>query len=607
MPFDPKKLEAYPIQPGVYMMKGANGHILYVGKANNLRQRLRQYFLPGGDGRFMVPFLIQIVEQIDLIVVGSEKEALLLENTLIKKHKPKFNALLKDDKSYIALRITHKHRWPVLQLWRYKGKPEASALYFGPYTSALAARATFDLLNRLFPLRQCSDQEFARRIRPCILYDMKRCLAPCVEKCTPEEYNDNVQRNIRFLRGQDKEIREELYKEMHKEADLLHFEKAAEILTVIRQIEQTIETQKVSKPLGIDCDAIAIFRHSDDAVIFQLNFRGGSLTGSRHFNFSNIAENDVELLESFLLQHYESMQELPHEILLPIEFENGPIISEILSKDKPRKALIYAPKKGEKKALVEMALNNAEVTYKKEKDQKYLQEKTLGEMQEKLHLKNFPRRIECFDNSHLSGDEPVSSLVAFTDGKKDTSRYRKYKIKEATPGDDYGAMREVLSRRCLKGLVENDLPDLIIIDGGKGHLNAVLAILSSLNIVTVDVIGVAKEEGRHDKGSTAEQIFIPNIKDPIHFRSGSPVLLLFQKIRDEAHRSAITFHRNRRSKKIIRSALDDIAGIGPKKRKLLLTHFGSIKRIKEATEEDLKALKGLSGSNIKALFDHFKD
>lgn len=606
MKFDSKKLETYPVQPGVYIMKDGHGHILYVGKANNLRQRLKQYFSPGGDGRIMVPFLILVVEEIDLIVVNSEKEALLLENTLIKKHKPKFNALLKDDKSYIALRITHKKSWPVLQLWRYKGKPESESLYFGPYTSALAARATFDFLNRLFPLRQCSDQEFARRTRPCILYDMKRCLAPCVGRCTAEEYDSNVQRTIKFLRGQNKDVVEELYNEMHKAADLLQFEQASEFLKIIRQIEATIETQKVSKPLGIDCDAIGIFRYANDAILFQLIFHGGSLTGSKNYQFSNIIENDVELLESFLLQHYESQTDLPHEILLCEQIDDAEIISEIISKDKRRKVSILTPKKGEKKALVEMARNNAEVTYRKEKDQKFLQEKILGEMQALFHLKNFPRRIECFDNSHLSGDEPVSSLVAFTDGKKDSSRYRKYKIKTAAAGDDYGAMREVLTRRCIKGMELNDLPDLMIIDGGKGHLNTVLSILSSLNIVTVDVIGVAKEDSRHDKGSSAEQIYIPNIKDPILLKARSQVLFLIQQIRDEAHRSAITFHRKRRSKQIIKSSLDDIKGIGPQKRKLLLTHFGSIKKLKEASVEELKALKGISNANIKAILDHFK-
>lgn len=603
MPFDPKKLEDYPLLPGVYLMKSGHGHVLYVGKANNLRQRLRQYFGSGGDGREMIPTLISKIESIDTIIVSSEKEALLLENTLIKQHKPQFNALFKDDKSYIALKLSHRHSWPMLHLARYKGKPEADSLYFGPYTSAAAARSTFDLLNRLFPLRQCSDQEFLRRTRPCILYDMKRCCAPCVGKCTKEEYEAHVKRTIKFLRGQDREILSELYHEMQKASDGLEFEKAAALLRSIRQIEITLEAQKVDKLHGADRDVLAIFRQAEEVILCQLILRQGKLTASKNYNFSNIAENDRELLESFLLQHYETATLLPEEILLPVAIADAEVIADILSATKKRKVAIFAPYRGEKKALVLMAQTNAEAAFKQQKDVQVLRERTLLEMQEKLNLANYPRRIECFDNSNLAGSEPVSSLVAFTAGQKDSARYRIYKIKTTTGSDDYGAMREVLDRRCKRGKDENDLPDLIIVDGGKGHLNAAIAILRELNIVTVDVIGIAKEQGRHDKGATREQIFLPNLKDPILLKPTSPILFLLQQIRDEAHRVAITFQRKRRSKKIIKSTLDAIPGIGPAKRKLLLTHFGSVKKIKEASLEELQALKGLSQANIQAILE----
>lgn len=599
--YDQKKLDSFATQPGVYLMKGREGNVLYVGKAKNLRQRVKQYFVPGRDGRLMVPYLIAKVESIDTIIVFSEKEALLLENNLIKQHKPRYNALLKDDKTYIALKINNKHRWPTVFLVRYKGTPSSDGLYFGPYTSADSARQTLDLLQRIFPLRQCSDQELARRTRPCILYDMKRCIAPCVNRCTKEEYDAYVNRTIRFLRGQDREIIKELYQEMDKAAEALEFEKAGSVHQTIRFLEKTLEGQIVDRPLGgVDADALAIFREGDEIVLTQLIFRNGKLQGSRHYDFTAIAEEDAELLERFILEHYEKQTDLPREILLPVLPDAFEALSEILSKDR-RKIILAAPQKGEKKGFVDMAFINAEARFRKEKDAKTIREKILMEMKEKFHLMNYPGRIECFDNSSISGTSIVSTMVAFTDGMKDSSRYRKYKIRSVMHGDDYAAMRESLERRYRRGKDENDLPDLLVVDGGKGHLNMALKVLSDLDIATVDAIGLAKEEGRHDKGSTSEQVFLPNIKDPVLLKRTSPILFLLQQIRDEAHRTAITFHRKLRIKKTVKSTLEEISGIGPAKKKLLLKHFGSLKKILEAKEEDLKALPGLSKANINTL------
>jgi excinuclease ABC subunit C len=601
MTYDVKKLDSFPTHPGVYLMKSQHGTVLYVGKAKNLRQRVKQYFAPGGDGRIIIPYLIARISSIDIIVVASEKEALLLENTLIKQHRPKYNALLKDDKTYIALKVNNKHKWPMVQLVRYKGRPEPDGIYFGPYTSADAARATLDLIQRLFPLRECSNQELARRTRPCILYDMKRCIAPCVNKCTKEEYDHYVESAIKFLRGQNKDILNELYDEMSRLAEALEFEKAELVLKKIRQVEKTLEGQRVDKPLGNDADVIGIYRQGAEVILIQLYIRGGKLSGSHHYNFANIAEDDTELLASFLLQHYQKLSELPVEILLPVELSESETIAEILAADKPRKVRIHSPQRGEKRSLIEMAFLNAEATFKKEKDLKAIKEKILFEMQEHFHLLRYPRRIECFDNSNISGKEPVSALVAFTDGEKDKQRYRKYKVKTVTTPDDYATMYEVLMRRYTRAKEENDLPDLVIIDGGKGHLNVAIKVFAELNIITVDLISVAKEQGRHDKGSTAEQVFLPNIKDPIMLKRNSPMLFLLQEIRDEAHRFAITFHRQRRNKQTLRTALLDIPGIGPAKSKALLRHFGSVKKIMEATFEELKQVKGISKANIDAI------
>ena len=607
MQFDPQKINTFPTDPGVYLMKNAAGEVLYVGKAKNLRVRVKQYFAAGRDSRLMIPYLVAKIASIDTIVVTSEKEALILENNLIKHHKPHYNALLKDDRSYIALKISREEKWPSVRLVRYRGTPDPDGIYFGPYTSAQAARQTLDLLNKLFPLRQCSDQEMARRVRPCLLFQMKRCAGPCTQECSEEEYATHLDRTIKFLKGQDKEILKDLYEEMQRRSDHLEFEKASQILKMIRHIEKTVESQYVDRPLGHDADAVGFYRQGEESVISQLIFRGGRLTGSFHFDFKNTVEEDSELITSFLLQHYEGIAEIPPEILLPFALGEESSVEEILSTRQQHKVYLTAPQRGEKRVLLDMANKNAEAHFKSKHDENTLREKVLLEMQERLSLTHYPARIECFDNSNIAGHEPVSSMVTFTHGVKDSKRYRKYKLKmEATP-DDYAAMYEVLTRRYTRAKVENDLPDLLIVDGGKGQLNVALRVFRELDIVGVDLIGLAKEQGRHDKGMSEEQIFLPHRKDPILFKRNSSVLLLLQKIRDEAHRVAISFHRNRRSKQTIKSALDEVPGIGPAKRKALLRHFGSVKKMAQATFEELKQVKGISTANAEAILNYFRE
>lgn len=591
-----KKLDLFPTEPGVYIMKNASGGVLYVGKANNLRQRVKQYFVPGRDGREMVPFLISKVADIETIIVHSEKEALLLENNLIKKHQPTYNALLKDDKAYIALKINNHDEWPRVQIVRYKGTPEPDGLYFGPYTSAHSARQTLDLLNRLFPLRQCSDQELARRKRPCLLYQMGRCIGPCGGLCSKDEYNIHLQRTIKFLKGQDREILNELYEDMKRYSDSLDFEKAAETLQIIRSIEKTIEQQSVDKPLGGDADAWGLYRHGEEVVLCQLLFREGKLISSRHYNFTRIAEEDFELFESFLLQHYQASTDKPKDIYVPVDIPSKEAIEEVLH------IRLHYPQRGDKRSLIEMAQKNAEALYKAEQSEEAMIEKTLMEMKERFELLRYPKRMECFDTSNIAGTEAVASMVVFTDGQKDSKRYRQYKLHIPEKPDDYAAMNEVLGRRYRRAKEESDLPDLLIVDGGKGQLNIALRILEELDLKgVIDVIGLAKEMGRHDKGLSADQVFLPNRKDPIILKSHSPLLFLLQRIRDEAHRFAIQFHRKRRSKKTVRSSLTEIPGIGPSKCKALLKQFGSLKNIRQAGDEELKKVKGISGANIASI------
>lgn len=586
-------------------MKDSEGKVIYVGKAKNLRQRVRQYFSKGGDGRYMIPFLIEKVVDIDTLLVKSEKEALLLENNLIKKHKPKYNALLKDDKSYIAIKLT-KHTWPRIDIVRYRGKPKSPGRYFGPYTRTGSARKTFDLLHQLFPIRQCSDQEFMRRTRPCLLYDMKKCIAPCVGKCSREEYDHLVKQCVKFLRGDHQEFLRDLYREMNAHSDNLEFEKANEVLRKIRDIEATFEKQNVDQPSGPHADAIGIYREGEEVSLVVMMFHHGRLIGSQRFNFSKIAQDDAALLETFLIQLYEEKPDLPHEILTPIALSNSETLSELFSQEQPRKVLLINPKKGKKYSLVQMAHLNAKEAFQRDKDTEAVRQKMLLSMQEKFHFMRFPGEIECFDTSHIAGTDFVATKVSFKDGLKNPSKYRKYKVRQVNLADDYGAMHEVLTRRFRRAKEEADLPDLLIVDGGKGHLNIALKVLEELNIISVDVIGVAKEEGRHDKGMTAEQVFLPKSKDPIILPKTSPILFLLQSIRDEAHRTAISYHRKKRGKSLIKSALDDIPGIGPEKKKKLIRHLGSLKKIKEASEEELQKTKGISKRDACAIHNSLK-
>lgn len=605
MLFDLKQLKQFPTQPGVYLMKDESGKVLYVGKAKHLQNRLKQYFATSGDGRAMIPFLIRQIAHIDTIVVPSEKEALLLENTLIKKHQPKFNACLKDDKTFVSLMINDKHPWPMIRLMRYKGSPKKDGLYFGPYTSAYSARQTYELLTKLFPLRQCSDEELKRRTRPCLLYEIKRCIAPCVNKCTKEQYHTFVDGAIKFLKGQDKEILKGLYHQMKAASESMEYERAASILQSIRQIEHVVESQAlVVKVNGKNSDALALYRQGEEVMLIQLLFRMGKLVGSEHYPFTNILEDDDDLYSSFILQHYQYKEGLPEEILVPIPLKDADLISEILCETHKKKVSVLSPQKGERRALVGIAEQNAKATFEQEKNHRELKEKMLLDLQDILKLNRYPKRIQCFDTSNISGTDPVASMVVFIDGEKDTKRSRLFKINKTAKGDDYGAMREVLTRHLTRAKQGDDLPDLIIVDGGKGQLGVALDVFKELDIASVDLIALTKEEGRHDKGMTSERVFLPDQHEPIHLNPRSSLLFLLQNIRDEAHRRAIGFHRERRKKRTLTSALDTVPGIGPTKRSRLLVHFGSIEQIAKASDEELKQVKGINNKDIEQLRAH---
>ncbi|NGX50819.1 MAG: UvrABC system protein C [Chlamydiae bacterium] len=586
------ELKKIPREPGVYMMKDKKGEILYVGKAKELQKRVKQYFIPGRDGRMMVPFLSAQVIEIETIVTFSEVEALLLENTLIKRHQPKYNVLLKDDKTFISITINHRHKWPMIKLMRYRGKPDGAGLHFGPYTSVFAARQTLDLMTRTFQLRQCSDRELSSRKRPCLLYSIKRCLAPCVGKCTEEEYDQEVKRAIDFLKGNDKALIRELKKEMADASAKMEYERAAALHKTIDQIEHvTGRGRSTVRSSGKDCDVFALYHEGKHHLIVQLIFRGGSLIGADHFKFVDLASSDQEIWESFLLQHYQGRAKLPIEALLPIKLEQREALEEIVA------VKIVTPKRGEKYRLLKLAEKNAKSLFSEELSR----EELLLDLQETCGLDRCPVRIECFDASNISGSDLVACMVGFTDGKRDRERTRLFIIKDVHKPDDYGALREVLTRHYTKAKERDALPDLTLVDGGRGQLNVALEVFRDLEIASVDLISLAKEEGRHDKGLNFEKIFTPHRRDPIFLSPRSSTLFILQQIRDEAHRVAITFHRKRRSRRIIKTQLEGIPGIGPKKRTLLLKHFGSVKQIKRAARKELAELKGLSKRDLDAI------
>ena len=551
MPFDSSSLNLYPTEPGVYLMKDAKGRVLYIGKANNLRSRVKQYFSERRDERPMVPVLLSQVDAIETVVTLTEKDALILENNLIKQHQPKYNVLLKDDKTFVSLLVT-QHQWPMVRLVRVKGKPTEKGTYFGPYISALSARKTFDELIKKFPLRQCSDAEFMSRKRPCLLYDIKRCIAPCVGKCTKEEYDQQVAAAIKFLRGQG-----------------------------------------VESPFTESCDALGLFREADTVVISLLQFRDGQLVSAEQFTFHQMVDSDEELVSSFLMQRYRTRSS--PEILLPFALRTKELVEEILLTD------LIVPQKGKKRDLIEMAQKNAKAQFERQKDQRSLHEKMLLDLQEALQLTRFPRRIECIDTSHLGGSNPVAALASFLLGEREKSRIRFFRIKAKEKAEDIFAMREALFRHFSRQKEENDFCDLLVVDGGKGQLSLAEEIFQELQIASVDLIALTKEQGRHDRGLTEEKIYLPHRPEPLVLNPRSPALFFLQRIRDETHRLAIGYHRKRTSLALTQSELDEISGIGPVKKRAILKKFGSVRALKATSREALHEVKELTQKDIEKI------
>lgn len=585
-------LETYPTEPGVYLMKNGEGKVLYIGKAKNLRSRLSQYFKEGGDERKMIPLLRAQIQNIDIILTLSDKEALLLENSLIKEYKPKYNVLLKDDKTYLSLYINPSSFYPKLELVRYKESMKNKGLFFGPYTSGFSARQTYETLLKTFPLRQCSDKEFKSRKTPCILYSIKRCLAPCTGVCTKEEYDDQVKNITRFLKGTDQTLFKELEAKIHDYSKNLEFEKADILYRQIKALRQVSDHYRYTARLQMENTDIFATVCEEGYAICKMEVREHRLLNSTCFYIKETLQEEGEMLASFLLQHYEK-HPLPKQIFLSTNLEEKRALSEILHVD------FIAPLKGEKKRLIEMAEKNAQafLHHRLAKDKEL--EELLLQLEEICALNRFPYHIECFDTSHMAMENPVASMVAFLNGKKSSKQSRLYHIKHSEKSEDYASMKEALFRRLSRGQKEDNLPDLIILDGGKGQLSIAKAILAELGIIHIDLIAFAKEKARHDKGLSQETIY--TLTEQIHLPPRSPLQFFLQRIRDEAHKMAIEYHRKRKSKQSLTSELDKIPGIGETKKKALLKHFGSLEAIKKASKEALLEVKGLSDKDANLI------
>lgn len=595
------KVDALPARPGVYLFKDKRHKVIYVGKAKSLRDRLRSY-VNDGDGRYQVRFLMDRATDVETLVTASETEALILENNLIKQYKPRYNIRLKDDKSYVSVKVTTKDAWPRILMTRKIVRDGHT--YLGPYASAAGVRETVETIRKIFPLRTCSDTVFRNRSRPCLEYQIKRCLAPCVYEVDRDGYEEHLRGAIQLLEGKSDTLVAELTTRMKELAAEERFEDAARLRDRIGAVAKVAEKQNVLEHGGGDRDVFGFYREGGYIEAQVLIVRGGKLVSHHAYEFDDHALPDEEVLSSLLGRFYEGERFIPDEVLLPFDVEGRESMVEYLTAKRSRKTHVLVPLRGEKRRLVEMAVENAAHSFRERTDESARREKMLTELQRKLSLPSMPKRIECFDISHVQGESVVASMVAFDEGVPDKNGYRRYKLRDVQRNDDFAAMKEVLSRRLSRGKAEGDLPDLIVVDGGKGQLAMAGEAMRELEIEGVELASLAKDRVVSDaKGSeiehSEERVFRPGRSNPITLRRNSNALFLLQQVRDEAHRFAITFHRELRSKKRLRSQLDDIEGVGPMRRRALLAHFGSLKRIREASAEDIAGVSGI-GAELAA-------
>ena len=592
------KLVGVSREPGVYLMKDAAGKVIYIGKARNLRKRLASYFKNSGQLTVKAGILATKISDIETIITRTEKEALILESNLIKRYKPRYNVVLKDDKRYPSLRIDVKDKYPNFSIVRKIGQD--NAMYFGPFASAQAVRETLRTINKTFKLRKCKARDFKNRTRPCLHCQMDGCLAPCCLDVDPDVYGEQVNEAIMFLKGRTPDLIRKIKKQMESCAQEQKFESAARLRDKIFFLKRTIEKQIAVTTDFKDRDVFAIAGSAECSVVTVLSVRGGFLAGTRHYSFTETISTGEEMMAAFIRQYYERHPSVPDELLVSIDLEDAELTAEWLGNFKKKKVKIHQPKRGEKAQLAAMAIHNAENELKSLIASRSAEMDLLLRLQNKLKMERLPERIECFDNSNISGTQAVAAMVVFEKARAKTSFYRKYRIKTVTEHDDYAYMEEVLKRRFNKGEASKPYPDLLMVDGGKGQLNIALAVIRELNLAEkFDIIGIAKKD--ETKGETRDKIFKPGRANPLNFGKDEDLLLFLQRIRDEAHRSAISFHRKRRKKISLQSVLDTIPGVGKKRKAALLHHFKSVKNIRAADSEEIGALPGFNRSVAESI------
>lgn len=605
-----EELKKLPSKPGVYLMHDEEDTIIYVGKAVSLKNRVRQYFQSSRVRSSKIEQMVSKISRFEYIVTDSELEALVLENNLIKEHQPKYNTMLKDDKTYPFIKVSIAEAYPRVFVSRSMKKEKAK--YYGPYTSSKAVKDTIDFVQKLFRLRTCN-RNLPKDIgkgRPCLNYHMGQCNAPCQGLISQEEYQEQVNKAIRFLEGDQEPVIQMLEKKMKDAAERMDFESAMEQRDLIESIQQISQRQKITQSDGEDRDIIAAATDKQDAVVQVFFIRGGKLIGRDHF-YLRVAMNDTKssILNSFLKQFYSGTPFIPRELVLQTEVEDHEVLEEWMTKVRGSKVYIKVPKKGTKEKLVELAEKNAEMVLEQDRERiKREEARTIGAVQELEELLGLPQitRIEAFDISNTSGIESVGSMVVYENGRPKRSDYRKFKIKWVKGPNDYASMEEVLTRRFCHGIREKQegesssfsrLPDLIMMDGGKGQVHAAQKALERLNL-TIPVCGMVKDENHRTRGLSFKEKEVQIEKNSESFR-------LITRIQDEAHRFAISYHRALRSKNQVHSVLDEIEGIGPTRRKSLMQTFASIEEIKNASVEELLKAPSMNRKSAEKVYDFF--
>ncbi|MCF8112379.1 MAG: excinuclease ABC subunit UvrC [Desulfotignum sp.] len=592
-----------PHSPGVYLMKDAKAKIIYVGKAKDLKKRLGSYFarqnLPDGK----TAALLAMVRDFDLIITASDHEAFILESNLIKEYRPRYNVVLKDGKNYPLLRIDMNEPFPAIQ--RVRRIKNDHALYFGPYSSSRSVNQTLKQIQRIFKLRKCRNIQFKNRSRPCLNYQINACMGPCCMKVDKAAYKQQVRDAVLFLKGRSGQVVNKLKKEMLAHSDAREFEKAAQKRDAVFAMTNILEKQVVVCTDLKDRDVLVLAEGKQMAVVTMMLIRSGRLIDTVHYPVDQGFKEPDEILRAFLWQYYDTTRFLPDAVLLDRKVENMDVLASVLTEQKHRKVGVHVPVRGEKRRLLEMARINAVRELEKLVLREEAARSAVTMLKSLLKMDRLPERIECFDNSSLAGQDPVSSMVVFTRGRPDKDAYRRYILRDIDRPDDYAGMTQVLFRRFSKPVREMPRPDLLVVDGGKGQLGMAIAVLKDLGLLgQFTVAGLAKKD--ETRGENMDKIYVPGRSNPLNTASAKKALFLLQQVRDEAHRFAVTFQRRRREKRGSLSVFDTISGIGPKRKKLLLNRFKGLENLKTASIRDLTALPGITEDMAEQVLERIR-